>query len=115
MIPPGWHPKHVESGWLQGFIHMMTAKPRPEVPVIHHWGDIPYTTWESPGVPPITGSSGPKGTASDPLHTLSHVTNPGDIHNGAAKAIAHQLTGRQNGPSGFDYSFMQAIPGGSYQ
>lgn len=42
------------------------------------------------------------------------VTNPGDIHNGTAKAIAHQLSGRQGGTSGFDYSLGLAPVGGAF-
>lgn len=80
-----------------------------------HWVDHGgFQTW-SPGPPPVTSAhGGPKGTANDPIHTMSTVTNPSDIHNGTAKALNSQLNGRQNGPSGFDYSFGAAIPAGAY-
>lgn len=43
-----------------------------------------------------------------------HVTNSGDIHNGTAKAMIHQLTGRMNGPTGFDYTTNGIAPAGAY-
>ena len=58
-----------------------------------------------PAVPPPSGGANtPRGTSSDPLHTVTHVTNTGDMHNGTAGALAHHLNSAHHGTTGADGS-----------
>lgn len=75
----------------------------------------------APQLPSVRGSLAPNAATPPPPQRSQqngpipvHVTNPGDIHNGTAKAMIHQLAGRMNGPTGFDYTLSGIAPAGAY-